>query len=129
MSFINPTGSEFVLLSPSVAWIRGLQLNSTASGTISFAGGAGELLLPEGLFPGCSCDSDLRGTVKVTAITNSAGPLTNLPLSVGKAGLSESSFLITLVNTNVSLTTQEFEVYVEIVSGKRVPAVVVNVNV
>lgn len=129
MAFNNTRSADFVRLSPTVAWIDGLQLIPNDSGTISFADGMGELLLPEGFLPDET--SDLRGRVKVTTITNSAGPLTNLPLSIGKDGETVEDFLITLTNTNVNLNTQLFEVYVELVGDRAEDDsdVVVNVNV
>jgi len=130
MAFNNTNGSEFIRLSPTVAWIDGLQLIPNDSGTISFAGGDGELELPEGFLP--ESDLPLRGVVRVSVVPNSVGPLTNLPLSVAKEGESVEGFLITLTNTNVNLNTQLFEVYVELVQEAASVGggdVTINVNV
>lgn len=116
MAFNNTNGSDFVALSSKVAWIDGLQLTPNGSGTISFFGGEGELELPEGFKP--NPGSFLHGRVRVHVVPNSAGPLTNLPVSVNKDegdGTFEG-FLITLTNTKVDLNTQLFEVYVELIN-------------
>lgn len=132
MAFNNTRSADFVRLSKAIAWIDGLQLIPNDSGTISFTGGDGELRLPEGFLP--RSDQELRGAVRVTVIPNTAGPLTNLPVSVTKQddGVIED-FLITLTNTNVNLNTQLFEVYVELIGDadgtNSDSGVVVNVNV
>ena len=134
MAFNNTNGSDFIALSPTVAWIEGLQLIPNGTGTITFFGGGGELELPEGFVPNVDTDKPLRGVVRVSVVPNSTGPLTNLPVSVSKDegdGTLEG-FVITLTNTKVDLNTQLFEVYVELVQPPKAGDggdVTINVNV
>ncbi len=131
MAFIKTDSFDVVRLSRSVAWIGGLQLAPSDSGTIGFSGSEldPEVLLPEGFGPP-EGGNTLLAAVRVNAIANSAGPLTNLPLSVGKDGEGVEDFTITLTNTNTGLTTQVFEVYVELISdGNPASGSCVTVNV
>lgn len=131
MAIIKTDAFEMAQLSQSTVWIGGLQLlPNNATGTIGFAGSAADIVLPDGFAPGVS-DAPLRGIVRVTAVPNSAGPLTNLPVSVTKTGSTVGDFLITLTNTKVDLNTQVFEVYVDLIEDAPAtdkPCVTVNVS-
>lgn len=133
MAFFKTDAFDVVRLSSRVVWIGGLQLAPNASGTIGLFDSVNEpeIVLPEGFDP--SGDVPLRASVRVHTVPNSAGPLTNLPLSVGKEGETAEGFLITLTNTNVNLVTQVFEVYVELIGddpdgGGDGSCVTVNIN-
>lgn len=130
MAIIKTDAFEMAQLSQSTVWIGGLQLlPNNAAGTIGFAGSMADIVLPEGFVP--SSDAPLRGVVRVLTVPNSAGPLTNLPVSVAKTGSTVEDFLITLTNTKVDLNTQVFEVYVDLIEDAPAadkPCVTVNVN-
>lgn len=99
--------------------ITGVSLPPNLSGTIGFFESVNNpnILLPEEFsapsveFQGE--DVSLAALVKVYVGPDSAGPFTNLQPSVSKTvTTSPEDFLIKITNTNVSLTTQDLEIYV-----------------
>lgn len=126
MAFNKTDSFEVAQLSPTTAWIGGVQLDSEASGTIGFVGSEADIVLPEGFLP--SGDGVLVRIVRVVPVMSSALGLTNLCPSVAKAGDDVEDFLITVTNTRVGLATQVFEIYIDLIEGSSKSCVTVNVN-
>lgn len=107
--------------------ITGVQLASTASGTIGLAGATGtppDITLPSNLGAGSysfqGSTVDLPASIRVSVDPVSSAGLTNLSVSRSKAGTTIATWRATLTNTNVSLTTQTLEIYVEFLGGGKV---------
>jgi hypothetical protein len=111
-------------LTPNLIRISGpgLDLLPGTSGTIGLSAAAGTvpdvrlpatLLIPVATFAGQPISLQAGHRVQVTP--DSAGPLTNLQPSVAKTGTTPQDFRITITNTNANLTTQDLEIYVEVV--------------
>jgi hypothetical protein len=117
------------LVTPNLVRITGVSLAANASGTIGLAGAIGsplpDILLPPDFLPPSFQGRPvaLADGIRVSIEPVSAGPFTNLPPSIVKAGTTPEDFTIGITNTKVDETTQTLEIYVESVSSARSPTV------
>lgn len=113
------TGTAVVtLISDKEAVITGLSLAAGAAGTIGFAGGLGEIDLPQQFkvqaFKGPSGQTITPAlSVDVSVKPAAIGVATAIPVTVGKAGANQAGFLATLTNTHATLATPNLEIYVK----------------
>jgi hypothetical protein len=127
MAFIGTPVLE--LVTPNLVRITGVSLAANASGTIGFADASGsplpEVVLPRGFRvpSGQGHLVALTDGIRVTVTPVSAGPFTNLPPSIVKAGTTPEDFTIGITNTKVDETTQTLEIYIESVSSAKSPTV------
>jgi len=113
MSFIGTPIIEQT--APNIIRITGIQLASEASGTIALPQATGtppDITLPSG-FQVPDGEASLAARVRVAIEPVTADGLTNLPPSIEKTGDTREDFRILITNTNVQLTTQELEIYID----------------
>ena len=115
------TGTPVVeQLNDHLVRITGITLALSASGTIGLTGATGtapDITLPANFSAGVYSYNGSSVSLQTqiicwTPIPASAGPLTNLPCSVGKTGTALTDFRITITNTNTGLATQSLEIYI-----------------
>lgn len=110
-----------------VCRVSGAQLLASAIGTIGLASATGappDIVLPSDLgamaYDYQGSPVPLTSSIRIWDVPTTSGPLTNLPVSIVKTGITVGTWRATVTNTNAGSTTQELEFWIEFLGGGRV---------
>lgn len=106
-----------VMVSDRIVCITGLSLAGAAAGVIGLFGSGAEVELPEQFAPTVyawqGTTVPLVASIEVTTKPAAVGVVTQIPITVVKAGATPALFSATLTNTTVATASPLLEIYVK----------------
>jgi len=107
--------------------LTGISLQASVTGTIGLfqaTGVAPDIKLPESFVVDAytygGVAQSISAGLQVVVVPATAGPVTNLPVSVVKSGTTQADWRVSIVNTNSGLQTQDMEIWFRFIGGGRV---------